>query len=120
MILATIFALTVGLGMIGQWTMSFITKQIPELKTEPIRIWFHIAGEMITSLALILSGIGLTAGWPWAPVLYLVASGMLLYTAIVSPGYFAQQGKWIWAGIFTILILVSVFSIITTAGGLLG
>ncbi len=115
-----IFALIVGLGMIGQWTMSFITKQIPELETEPIRIWFHIIGEMVTALALILSGIGLITSRPWAPILYLVASGMLIYTAIVSPGYFAQQGKWIWVGIFSILILISVFSILNTAGILIG
>jgi len=63
------------------------------LKTEPIQIWFHIIGEMITALALILSGIGLITRRPWASILYLVASGMLIYTAIVSPGYFAQQGK---------------------------
>jgi len=93
MTFTTIFALIVCLGMIGQWTMSFITKQIPELKTEPIRIWFHIVGEMVTALALILSGIGLITSWSWAPMLYLIASGMLIYTAIVSPDYFAQQGK---------------------------
>lgn len=107
----SIIALAIGLGMIGQWIMSFITNQIPELKTEPIRIWFHIIGEMVTALALILSGVGLLASWPWAPLLYLVASGMLIYTAIVSPGYFAQQGKWIWVAIFAVLILLSLISI---------
>jgi hypothetical protein len=112
MLFPAIFALVVGLGMIGQWTMSFITKQIPELKSEPTRIGFHLVGEMLTALVLILSGIGLLAGWSWAPVLYLVASGMLIYTAIVSPGYFAQQGKWIWVGIFAILILLNVGSMI--------
>ncbi len=63
MTFSSIFAIVIGLGMIGQWTMSFISKQIPELETEPIRIWFHIIGELITALALIVSGISLLAGW---------------------------------------------------------
>lgn len=118
MLFPAIFALIVGLGMIGQWTMSFITKGIPELETEPIRIWFHIIGEILTALALISSGAGLLAGLPWAQILFLVASGMLIYTAIVSPGYFAQQGKWIWLLIFSVLILISVISIISIGRGI--
>jgi len=45
---AAIFGIILGLGMIGQWGMSYFSKQIPELETEPIRIWFHIAAEMVT------------------------------------------------------------------------
>lgn len=119
MIFFAIFALIVGLGMIGQWIMSFITKQIPELETQPIRIWFLIAGEFLTALTLILNGVGLIAGWPWSPLLYLIASGMLIYTAIVSPGYIAQQGKWTWVGIFSILILVSVIAVIRVGKGII-
>jgi hypothetical protein len=32
--------------MIGQWTVSYLSRQIPELKTEPYRIWFHMAGDL--------------------------------------------------------------------------
>ena len=39
------FAIIVGLGIIGQWIFSYFTGQIPELKTEPIRICFHLAAE---------------------------------------------------------------------------
>ncbi len=119
MLFPSIFAIVIGLGMIGQWTMSFISKQIPELETEPIRIWFHIIGELITALALIISGIGLLAGWSWAPILYLVASGMLIYTAIVSPGYFAQQGKQIWVIFFFVLILITTVSILRVAASMI-
>lgn len=115
-----IIALIIGLGMIGQWTMSFIAKQIPELQTEPIRIWFHIIGELITALALIFSGIGLLASWPWAPLLYLVAAGMLIYTAIVSPGYFAQQGKWGWLVFFAAIILLSLAAIARVGSAIIG
>ena len=51
-----IFAIVVGMGMIAQWAMSFFNHQIPELKTEPLRIAFHIAGEMLTAVLLVISG----------------------------------------------------------------
>jgi hypothetical protein len=112
---AAIFAIIVGAGMIVQWLMSYLSQGIPELKTEPLRIAFHLAGEMATALALIISGLGLAFSAPWSPALFLVASGMLLYTAVVSPGYFAQRGQWAWLGIFGILIIVSVLTIIMVA-----
>ena len=111
MVFPGVFALVIGVGMIGQWAASYFAKQIPELITEPIRIGFHLAGEMITALMLIAAGIGLLAGAPWAGWVFLVGMGMLFYTAIVSPGYFAQQGKWIWVLIFGVMIVVGVFAI---------
>jgi len=106
-----VFAIMVGLGMIGQWTASFASRQIPELKTEPIRIWFHITAEIITALCLIVSGIGLFTQQSWSMALYLVSSGMLFYTAIVSPGYFAQRGKWGWLVMFGIIIVLGMIGI---------
>lgn len=106
-----VFAIIVGLGMIGQWTASYVSKQIPELRSEPIRIGFHLAAEMATAACLIVSGIGLLATQVWSVPLYLVASGMLLYTAIVSPGYFAQKGQWGWLVMFGIIILLNIISI---------
>jgi hypothetical protein len=111
-----IFSIVVGAGMIGQWSASFAAKQIPELTTEPFRIWFHIAGEMATALMLIISGIGLLSQTAWAPDLFLVSSGMLIYTAVVSPGYFAQKGQWIWVLIFGVIIATTVVSILIVAG----
>jgi hypothetical protein len=44
--LPAIFAVLIGVGMIGQWTVSYLSRQIPELKTEPYRMWFHMAGDL--------------------------------------------------------------------------
>ncbi len=104
-----VFATVVGIGMIGQWTVSLVSGQVPELRSEPIRIRFHLAAEFATALALLVSGIGLLAGGTWARDAYLLAAGMLLYTIIVSPGYFAQQGNWAMPAMFAvILVLVAV------------
>jgi hypothetical protein len=115
MTFASVFAIAVGLGMIAQWTMSYVSRQIPELKTEPIRIGFHIAAEMITALMLIVGGIGLLAAQPWASIVYPSAIGMLMYTVIVSPGYFAQQGKRIWVLIFGVLLALAIASLLLFA-----
>ncbi len=120
MTFASIFAIVVGLGMILQWGMSYLAKQIPELETEPIRIGFHIAAEMATALMLIVGGIGLLTEKPWASILYPIAVGMLFYTAIVSPGYFAQRGNWIWVLIFAVLILLAIVSLLLVAGNGIG
>jgi hypothetical protein len=42
--------------------MSYLEKQIPELKTELIRIGFHIAAEMASALMLIINSILLLRG----------------------------------------------------------
>lgn len=107
-----VFAIIVGAAMIVQWSLSYLNKQIPEIRTEPIRIVFHLAGEMATAVVLIASGVGLLAGKAWAAPLFLVAAGMLFYTAIVSPGYFAQQGQWVWVLIFGVMIVVGIFAVL--------
>jgi hypothetical protein len=111
MIFAAIFALVVGAGMIAQWSMSYLTGQIPELRSEPIRIGFHLAAEMTTALCLIASGLGIIFKQDWGIPLFIVADGMLFYTSIVSPGYFAQKGQWAWLGMFSIIIILGIISL---------
>jgi len=107
-----LFGIIVGAGMIGQWLLSYFTHQIPELKTEPIRIGFHLAAELATAMMLVISGILLLAQIAIAGPLFLIASGMLFYTSIVSPGYFAQRGQWGWLAMFGSLIIAGVIAII--------
>jgi len=115
MIFPSIFAIAVGVLMIGQWSFFYLSHQIPELETEPYRILFHLAGEFATAVALIVAGAGLLMGQAWAGWLYMVAMGMLLYTMIVSPGYFAQRGQWPFVGMFAVLLILALVSIILVA-----
>lgn len=108
---AAIFSIVVGAGMIAQWTMSYLSHQIPEIKTEPIRLGFHLAAELATALCLIISGSAMLSGASWAGSIFLVGAGMLLYTSIVSPGYFAQQGQWGWLAMFSTIIILTVISL---------
>jgi hypothetical protein len=111
MVFAAVFALVVGVGMIGQWIFFLATGQVPELNTEPLRIRFHLAAEFATAIGLLVGGIALLTGQAWGHWFYLLATGMLLYTVIVSPGYFAEKGQWAFVGMFAILLLLALVSI---------
>jgi hypothetical protein len=112
MLFPAIFAIVIGVGMLGQWSFFYLSRQIPEIDEEPLRIGFHLAGEGITALALIVGGAGLLLEAGWARDLSLVALGMLFYTAIVSPGYFAQKGHWAWLGFFGLILALGVVSVL--------
>jgi len=99
---AIAFGIGMGLCMIGWWGLLFATGQVPEVRTEPVRLAFHVAAEAATALALVAGGAGLATRRPWARNLYLVALGMLFYTVLVSPGYFAQTGQWPLVALFAV------------------
>lgn len=103
------YCLAVGVLMIGQWSFFLLTGQVRELQTEPIRIAFHLLAEGATALALIVSGLGLLRRLRWARDAAFAALGMLTYTVLVSPGYFAQLGAWPLAGMFAVLLLLTLF-----------
>jgi len=111
MTFAAWYAIIVGLLMFGQWGFFLATKQVPELKTEPVRIAFHLAGEFLTAGALIAGGVGLLTGSVWGPQIYPVAVGMLIYTVVVSPGYFAQKRGWPLVGMFAVLLTLALVSL---------
>lgn len=108
---SAIYAISVGVLMLVQWLFFAAAGQIPELQTEPIRIGMHLAGEGITALALIFSGIGILRGKVWGRDAVIFALGMLTYTVIVSPGYFAQQGVWPIVVMFALLLLLVIVSL---------
>ena len=111
MTLVACYSLIVGLGMIGMWSASLIRREVPELSDEPVRIGFHLAGEFLTAVALLVSGLALLIDTAWAAGLALASLGMLLYTTVVSPGYFGQKGQWPLVGFFALLVILTVASI---------
>ncbi|MGD9030597.1 MAG: hypothetical protein PVG25_12375 [Anaerolineae bacterium] len=111
MIFATVFALVIGAFVIGQWLFFLATDQVPELKTEPLRIRFHLVAEFVTAIALLIGGIALLTGQAWGRWFYPLAMGMLLYTVIVSPGYFAEKGQWLFVVMFSVVLLLALVSI---------
>jgi hypothetical protein len=105
------YGIVVGSGMIVQWTFSIVTGGVPELQTEPWRIALHLAAELTAALALIVSGIGTLKSLPWGKNALLVGLGMVIYSEIVSPGYFAQLGQWLLVAMFAVLLFGATFSV---------
>ena len=112
---AGIFAVAVGLLIILQWGVSLATGGVPELQTAPRSIGFHLAAEILTALMLLLSGLAILKKIAWGRTLFLAAGGMLLYSVINSPGYFAQRGEWFIVAVFGILFLAAVFILMGVA-----
>jgi hypothetical protein len=106
-----IYSIIVGVLMLAQWTFFIAAGQVPELKTAPFSIAFHLVAEGCTALSLIISGVGLLNKRTWARTAAFVSLGMLLYTVIVSPGYFAQQGVWPLVGMFMVLLVLALVSL---------
>jgi hypothetical protein len=114
---AAVFAILVGLGMIGLWVMLLVAGQVPELANEPARISLHLAAEFSTALVLLVSGYLLLARRAIAERFFLVGLGMLLYTVIQSSGYYIQLGQLEFVGMFAVLAVVSMLFVIEILKG---
>lgn len=103
----SIYSIFIGLFMIIFWSLLVATDQIlPE--QVPYAISFHLAGEFGTAALLFVSGVGLLKSMGWAKILSPFALGMLLYTVIVSPGYYAQLGNTPMVPMFSVLIALTI------------
>lgn len=112
MIFTSIFTIIIGLGMIAYWSIALAFKQVPEINDEPIRITFHIVAEIITAVMLIISGVCLSMNVEYSIHIFLLSIGMLLYTLITSPGYFAQFKNYSMVIIFVTILILSIYCII--------
>jgi hypothetical protein len=104
------YGILVGLLMIAQWGFSILVGGVPEFQSEPWRIAFHLAAEFSTALVLMVGGIAALKSIAWSKQILLLGLGMVIYSEIVSPGYFAQLGQWMFVGMFAILLLGAVYS----------
>jgi hypothetical protein len=46
---------------------------------------------------------------------YLFFASLLTYSVIASPGYFAQQGQWLMVGMFALLLILTLVSVVKIA-----
>jgi uncharacterized membrane protein len=106
------YSVLIGVMMVTMWSVFAATGQIPELGTNPKEIAFHLAAEFLTAFALIAGGLGLMMRRSWGFAVNLVALGMLAYTVVVSPGYYAQTGDYAFVGMFAVLMVLTLAFII--------
>lgn len=104
------YGILVGVFMIAQWTFSIISGGVPEFQTTPSEIAFHLMAEMTTALLLLTGGVATLNSTARGRRVLLVGLGMVVYSEIVSPGYFAQRGQWALVAMFAVLLLGAVWS----------
>lgn len=71
----------------------------------------HLAGELVTAGLLIGSGSAWLAAGSAADAWVAAGLGMLLYTVIVSPGYFLARGELPVVGMFGVLAALTVVAL---------
>ena len=103
-----IYSIIVGIAMFGIWIIQLMTDQAPELQTAPIEIAMAITADWLTAIMLLAAGAGLLSRRMWAYKLYLFALGMLVYSVLISSGYFGQLGNTIFVALFAVLFILSV------------
>ncbi len=107
-LISGIYAIILGIGILGLWAMLLLTKQIPELETEPVAIGFHITAETIMGVISLLSGIFLLINLTWAIYPFIVAMGLVIYSVINSAGYYGQKKEWGFVIMFGTLLMFSI------------
>lgn len=114
--LVAAYAMVVGVFMIGFWGFLVATGQA-ELRERPWDMRFHLTAEFATAVLLLLSGAGALVGFLNPSVLGPVALGMLLYTVVNSPGFYAGKGNRPMVAMFGVLAALTLTAI---AGLVLG
>lgn len=109
--LVAVYAIVVGVFMIGFWGFLVATGEA-ELRERPWDMRLHLTAEFATAVLLLVSGAGSFVGLPGISVLAPLALGMLLYTVINSPGFYAGKGNWPMVVMFAVLTVLTAAAIV--------
>ena len=66
----------------------------------------------MTAVLLIVAGVGMLRARTWSRGVGLFAFGLLVYTSIVSPGYFAQLGQWPLVAMLAVVLALAAVCIV--------
>ena len=108
-IIASIYTIIIGIAMLCMWIFLLGKKEVPELTTKPTQISFHLIAEFITSVMLLIGGIGLFANQSWGLVIFYISIGMIIYSSINAAGFYGQLKDW---PMFIILLTFTIISLI--------
>ncbi len=111
-LIASIYTIVIGITMLGMWFLLLIKREVPDLKTKPTQIFFHLVAEFLTAVMLIIGGIGFIMNQPWCTAIFFIAIGMVIYSTINAAGFYGQLKDW---PMFIILIVFTIFSLLITS-----
>jgi len=93
------------------WLMLLFKKEVPELNTKLTQIFFHLIAEFLTSVMLIIGGIGLLLNHFWGVAVFFISIGMAIYSTINAAGFYGQLKDW---PMFIILLVFTLVSLLIT------
>ncbi|MFX1572085.1 MAG: hypothetical protein ACFFB0_05010 [Promethearchaeota archaeon] len=108
-IIASIYTIIIGITMLCMWVLLLLKREVPELNTKPTQIYFHLVAEFLTSVILIVGGIGLIMDQSWGIALFFIAIGMAIYSTINAAGFYGQLKDW---PMFIVLIVFTFVSLL--------
>ncbi len=111
-LIASLYTIIIGITMLGMWFLLLIKREVPDLKTKPTQIFFHLVAEFLTAVMLIIGGIGFIMNQPWGMAIFFIAIGMVIYSTINAAGFYGQLKDW---PMFIILIVFTIFSLLITS-----
>ncbi|MFX0028988.1 MAG: hypothetical protein ACFE8B_07255 [Candidatus Hermodarchaeota archaeon] len=92
--IASIYTIIIGIAMLCMWIFLLGKKEVPELATKPTQISFHLIAEFLTSVMLVIGGIGLFTDQSWGITIFYISIGMVLYSTINAAGFYGQLKDW--------------------------
>ncbi len=107
-----VYAIVVGVLMVGFWGFLVATERA-ELDQRPWDMGFHLAAEFGTALLLIAAGAGSFLGLVGTSVVMPIALGMLLYSVVNSPGFYAGKRNWPIVDMFMVLTVLTLAAIVS-------
>ncbi|MHA2037545.1 MAG: hypothetical protein ACW98X_14005 [Promethearchaeota archaeon] len=111
-LIASIYIIIIGFAMLCMWVFLLGKKEVPELTTKPTQIYFHLIAELLTSISLIIGGIGFLLNQPWGMALFFISIGMAIYSTINAAGFYGQLKDW---PMFVVLLVFTIISLIFAA-----
>ena len=108
-LIASIYIIIIGIAMLCMWIFLLGKREVPELTTKPTQIYFHLVAELLTSVTLIIGGIGFILSQSWGMALFFISIGMAIYSTINAAGFYGQLKDW---PMFIILIVFTIISLI--------
>ncbi|MCW4033131.1 MAG: hypothetical protein NWF08_07035 [Candidatus Bathyarchaeota archaeon] len=111
-LIASIYIIIIGTAMLCMWIFLLGKREVPELRTKPTQIFFHLVAELLTSITLILGGVGLFMDQPWGVALFFIAIGMAIYSTINAAGFYGQLKDW---PMFIVLLVFTFVSLIVAS-----
>lgn len=111
-LVASIYIIIIGIALLCMWLLLLIKREVPELNTKPTQIFFHLVAEFLTSIMLIVGGIGLIMNQFWGVAVFFIAIGMAIYSTINAAGFYGQLKDW---PMFITLLVFTFISLLITS-----